>query len=104
MAETVAFLILVAFTVAIEHMAFGRHPAWKGREMARRAIGIGTVLALALIPVGLGSLDGMTWAVILAGFLLAGAVMAVMSYREKGQLREVRRDINERGQRWEKEG
>lgn len=99
----VVYFLLILFVIPIEHLAFGRHPKWKPREMARRAIGIGTVMALALIPVILGGLDWLTWLMLLAGFLLAGGIMAVMTWRENGQLRKVRRAVDEYISRWEKE-
>ena len=100
-----SFLILVAFVIPIEHLAFSRHPYFVNREMARRAIGIGTVMALAFFPVALGGLDFLTWAVLLAGFVLAGFVLGVMLWIEKRQaqaarVKSVRSELHEQIERW----
>lgn len=105
MSLIVAFLILVAFVIPIEHLAFGRHPYFADREMARRAIGIGTVMALALFPVALGGLDFLTWAALLAGFVLAGAVLGIMIWLEErkeraARVESVRSEIYEQIERW----
>ena len=78
MLALVAFLTLVALAIPVEHLAFSRHPRLMSNEVARRAVGIGTVMLLGLIPVAFGGLDWRTWATLLAGFLLAGAVLGVM--------------------------
>ena len=72
MLALVAFLTLVALAIPVEHLAFSRHPRLIDNEVARRAVGIGTVMLLGLIPVAFGGLDWRTWATLLAGFLLAG--------------------------------
>lgn len=104
MVAVVAFLILVICAIPIEHMAFARHPRFEN-ELLRRAIGITTVVALALIPVAWGGLDLLTWAVILAGFVLAGAVLSVMVWAERrkeraARIERARRVVDEQYQRW----
>lgn len=85
MLAVVAFLLLTLFIVPVEHLAFGRHPWFRQREWSRRAIGIGTVMLLGLIPVAFGRLDIVTWAVLLGGFLLAGAIWGGMVWVEERQ-------------------
>ena len=57
MLALVAFLSLVALIIPMEHLAFSRHPRLADNEVARRAIGITTVMGLGLIPVAFGGLD-----------------------------------------------
>lgn len=105
MPAILAFLLLVLFIVPIQHLAFARLP-----ELARRAIGIGTVMALALIPVHFGGMDKATWGVILVGFLLAGAELAVIIWvkgrREgrRGLLEATRGQINDLARKYTGEG
>lgn len=105
MAAIFAFLILVVCAIPIEHMAFARHPRFANSELWRRAIGITTVMALALIPVTWGGLDWRTWAVLLAGFVLAGVVLGGMVWLERRQdraarIERARREIHEQLERW----
>ncbi len=95
------FLVLVALFIPLQHMAFGRHPKWYKRELARRAIGAGTVLGLALIPICYGVFDARTWAWLAVGFALSGVILFVMTRYERGRLRKVRRVINGQIRRWE---
>lgn len=105
MLSTVAFFILVAFVIPIEHMAFSRHPAFASRELLRRGIGIGTVMLLALLPVVMGELDLLTWAVVLGGFALAGCILAVMVWVEQrreraARVEQTRRSLHEQIEQW----
>lgn len=105
MLALVVFLILVVLVVPIEHLAFGRHPRLVDNEPARRAIGIGTVMGLGLIPVAFGDLDVGTWVALLAGFLLAGVTLGVMLLWERhveraSRVAEMRRVIHEHIERW----
>ena len=74
-------------------------------EVARRAVGIGTVMLLGLIPVAFGGLDWRTWATLLAGFLLAGAVLGVMLIWDRraekaARVERTRRALDEHIERW----
>lgn len=105
MAAVFAFLVLVVCAIPIEHLAFARHPRFAGSELWRRAIGITTVMLLALIPVAWGGLDWRTWAVLLAGFLAAGAVLGGMVWLERRQERaarmeRARREVHEQLERY----
>jgi Flp pilus assembly protein TadB len=73
--------------------------------VARRAVGIGTVMLLGLIPVAFGGLDWRTWATLLAGFLLAGAVLGVMLIWDRraekaARVERTRRALDEHIERW----
>ena len=105
MLALVAFLSLVALIIPIEHLAFSRHPRLADNEVARRAIGIGTVMGLGLVPVAFGGLDWRTWATLLAGFLLAGAVLGVMLIWDRraekaARVERTRRALDEHIERW----
>ncbi len=105
MLALVAFLSLVALIIPIEHLAFSRHPRLADNEVARRAIGITTVMGLGLIPVAFGGLDWRTWATLLAGFLLAGAVLGVMLIWDRraekaARVERTRRALDEHIERW----
>ncbi len=106
MVAVVAFLVLVAFAIPIEHLAFARHPRFANSELLRRAIGISTVMILGLIPVAFGGLDWRAWVVLLAGFLLAGGALALMVWIETRQdkserLHALRGVINEQIEHWQ---
>lgn len=73
------YLLLAALFVGFEHMAF-RGAKWQRRELARRAVGIETVMLLGLIVVWDGDADLTTWAMIQAAFLVAGLVKVVAGY------------------------
>ena len=47
MLALVAFLTLVALAIPVEHLAFSRHPRLMSNEVARRAVGIGTVMPVS---------------------------------------------------------
>ena len=105
MLAIVAFLILVLFIIPLEHLALARHPYFAPRELLRRAVGIGTVMALALIPVVFGGIDLLAWLVVLAGFLLAGLVLTVMVWFDRrgegaARVQAVRSAIHEQIERW----
>ena len=105
MLALVAFLTLVALAIPVEHLAFSRHPRLIDNEVARRAVGIGTVMLLGLIPVAFGGLDWRTWATLLAGFLLAGAVLGVMLMWDRraekaARVERTRRALDEHIERW----
>ena len=79
------YLVLIAFIIPIEHLAFADRP-----ELLRRAVGIGTVMGLALIPVYFGGLDLTTWGMLLGGFVLAGGALAGMTWVERRKGRAAR--------------
>ncbi len=105
MLATVAFFILILLIIPIQHLAFGRESSAIRRELFRRAIGIGTVMLLALLPVLLGELDIVTWAVIFGGFLLAGVILAGMVWFEErreraARVEQARRTLHEQIEQW----
>ena len=100
MLSILAFLSLIIVIIPLEHAAL------RGRgELARRAIGILTVMGLALLPVGAGVLDWFTWGVTLAGFLLAGGILSAMLWVEQrrdraARVEETRRTLHEQIEQW----
>lgn len=70
--QTAIYLCLTALAVILEHLTFGKW--WEDNELARRTMGIMTIMALAVPFVALGVMDGITWLMILFAFGTAGAV------------------------------
>ena len=66
----------LALLTAVQHMAF-RTPQWQRREYARRAMGIGTVLLIALLYVLEGLADMTTWLLFAGLFVIAGVVKGI---------------------------
>lgn len=90
----VAAALLTAAAVAIEHMAF-RTPSWQGRELARRAIGDTTVLAIFFaLPVLFGGADAWTWAGVVGLFVLAAAIKWLLAYRDGLRRAELMRGLS----------
>jgi hypothetical protein len=84
----IAYLTLVCLTLVAEHFTFGQ---WlKDNELARRCIGIGTVLILVplTIPYHLPTL-----AIISAGFTAGGLALAVISSQEERVSRQKRAQL-----------
>ena len=82
-------LTILAIAVYILHATLGRR--WAHNEPARRALGIGTVLAFLAPLAATGIIDIWTWGVTFAAFMLAGIVIAVCWVSE-GTAERDRRD------------
>ena len=100
MLALVAFLTLVALAIPVEHLAFSRHPRLIDNEVARRAVGIGTVMLLGLIPVALGGLDWRTWATLLAGAVLGVMLIWDRRAEKAARVERTRRALDEHIERW----
>lgn len=74
------YITLAVAAVVIEHRTFGRW--WAHNELARRTMGIATVMGLAMPFVLLGVLDLITWLMILFAFGAAGATKAGLMIHE----------------------
>ena len=82
-------LTILAIAVYILHATLGRR--WAHNEPARRALGIGTVLA-ALAPLAAtGIIDIWTWGVTFAAFIVAGGVICTC-WADEGARERERRD------------
>lgn len=79
--EHILYLAAIAVIIPLEHRLFAR--AWKNYELARRVMGIATVMGLALPLALTGHLDWTTWLYLMAAFCLAGAITATMYTSEK---------------------
>lgn len=91
------FLFLVAAAVAVEHLAF-RNAAWRRRELVRRAIGDSTVIGLAgvvMLLTGASATAWLTWAALLAGFVLAGAIKGALAWYDESRGKLLRGALNE---------
>lgn len=70
------YLIILGLVIVIEHNFF--YERWRHHELARRTAGIATVMTGALILAIIGAADFNTWALIMAGFCLAGAITGAL--------------------------
>jgi amino acid transporter len=66
------YLALIAISVAFLHLKY--YQKWRRHELARRTIGIATVLGFAAILALFNVIDRLSVAVIIVGFGVAGAV------------------------------
>lgn len=92
-----SFCAVVGGVVAVEHQLFAH--SWRRHELARRVMGIGTVMGLGLLWVR--RLSGVSaWLLLMAGFGSAGAVVAGMYTQEtaiakQGRVNDWRERIGE---------
>lgn len=89
------YFVLLAVTIPVQHIAFGRHAKWRRNELARRAIGWLTIMGAAVIPVLYAGGDWFTWLIILAGAAFAGLIIGVMTISEQLRILQVRTRVNE---------
>lgn len=87
------YLIVVAASVAIEHLGLAYR--WRRRELARRTLGIATVLGWAVPLWVFGIIDFDTWLILLFGFGVAGAVTGYL-YTDKHA--DMEKEVDERGE------
>jgi hypothetical protein len=96
--NTGLFCAVVGVVVAVEHKVFAH--SWRRNELARRTMGIATVMGLGLLWVR--RLNGFSaWLLLLAGFGSAGAVVSAMYTQEwaaakEGRVIELRERVSER--------
>ena len=89
---TLAYLILTLGVITAEHFTFGRW--WKHNEMARRTMGIITVLGLlAPFVFFFDVLDVKTFTIVCLGFLVAGGTKLFFVQVEKENQRQKRIDL-----------
>jgi len=87
---------LLAVVIYLQHVTLGRR--WQRNEIARRTLGIVTVMG-ALVPLAAARIiDIVTWAVILGAFVIAGGIVGICwadeGEREReAQLEAMRREI-----------
>jgi len=79
-ASALLYTVTVAAATVAEHYTFGRW--WKRNELARRTLGIATIMLLALPFVLSGVIDFATWLIILFGFAAAGAFKTGLAIME----------------------
>ena len=82
----IAYLIL-ATIIAVEHRLFAYR--WRHYELARRTMGIATVLAWALLLALNGHIDTYTWTIITVAFGIAGAMIGALYTNEAARRREI---------------
>ncbi len=92
MIRRISFIAALARLIAYEHDTLGRR--WKDYELARRGVGILTVMVWALPLVrrerGIGA-----WFTILAGFMVAGATKMTLSMLEDKDYRLLQAELKQ---------
>lgn len=92
MIRRISYITALVRLIAYEHDTFGRR--WKDYELARRAMGILTVMAWALPLVrrerGIGA-----WFTILGGFMVAGATKFTLTLMEDKDYRLLPGELKE---------
>ena len=84
--QAIIALVTLAPVIALEHNLFGQW--WKRYELARRGMGIGTVLAWLGVLAYFGGIDGRTWLVFVLGFGVAAGVLVLMRTNESAKTNE----------------
>ena len=85
-------LAILGVVIYVQHVTLGRR--WQRNEIARRVLGIVTVMG-ALVPLAAARIiDIVTWAVILGAFIVAGGVIG-LCWAEEGA-RAAEEDARER--------
>ena len=100
LAQVAAVLFGLGATVALEHILLGK--LWKRYELARRVMGIATVLGWLFFAVLMGALDLATWLVALFAFGTAGAIVGLCVICEKASI--TRRAEGDLEGGWESDG
>ena len=91
----VGYLLVLALTIGLEHQLVGR--LWRRHELARRILGISTVMGLAVPLLLADVLDWLTWIILMAGFIIAGCIVGFSNVWESARREELkRRAIRER--------
>lgn len=84
----VIYWIILAAVIYLEHRKLAYR--WRHYELARRTLGIATVMLGAFPLVCVGVLDPFTWLVIFVGFGIAGAIVGSLYTHKAAVLRDVR--------------
>ena len=87
-------LAILGVVIYAQHVTLGRR--WRHNEIARRTLGIGTVMAFLAPLAATGIIDIWTWAVTLAAFIVAGGVVAFCWAEEDALERERKLDAMRR--------
>lgn len=100
--QHLVYLAAIAVIIPVEHWVFARR--WKNYELARRTMGIATIMGLALPLALTGHLDWFTWLIIMAAFCIAGAITAGLYTHEQATAdqryaRSLRSVIHERARK-----
>lgn len=72
----ILYLVAVGATVLVEHRLVAE--LWRKHEIARRIMGIVTVMGLAMPLLLLGVLDWVTWLTLMGGFCVAGSIIGTV--------------------------
>ena len=83
----IAYLALAA-VIFTEHRLFAYR--WRHYELARRTMGIATVLGWALLLALTGHIDPYTWTIIAVAFGIAGAMIGALYTNEAARQREAK--------------
>lgn len=94
--DYIYFAGLTAAAVVVEHYTIGRR--WRRNELARRTVGIATIMLLALVFVARGTVEWESWLAIMAAFGAAGAVKAALvitasELARDGRIRRLRDEV-----------
>jgi amino acid transporter len=92
--EFAVYLIIVA---GLDWLAYLKlHRRWQRRERARTTVGVLLVLVPAFPLIATGLVDLMTWLLIVAGFIIAGAVTLFLDINTQTSVTEsLRQEIRE---------
>jgi len=92
--QTAVYIFSVGVAIEVEHALFSNLP-----EVARRAMGIATVLIISALFAYFGLMDMQTVIVLTFGFLAAATVLGFNLAHEQRRVLAVRRKMLERNER-----
>ncbi|MCA9935969.1 MAG: hypothetical protein H6662_15735 [Ardenticatenaceae bacterium] len=78
--QTLITTAVTAVVITIQHYTIGRW--WQHNELARRTLGIATVLLISLALVATGAIRWQSWLIIAVLFGTAGATLAALVITE----------------------
>lgn len=85
------YWIAVSILVTIEHILLRER--WRDFELARRTLGIATIMGGALPLAAAGIIDPYTWITLLVAFGIAGAIVGAMVTTENADRRRTRAQL-----------
>lgn len=98
----VLLVVVTAVIIVIQHFTIGRW--WKGNELARRTVGLATVLLITATFIPLGLVQPETWFVFVLVIGTSGATLSALVIHENEMKRKEQARLEiQRGEKYARE-